>query len=97
MGDDGMQPVTPQRRNWDHLPQSDYKIWSTKYDETITATELADEEELNRLRAYLDQQLSNLQSVVTKLAHRLQRRRRRCRRWASFVTTDCRLDNCWSR
>lgn len=74
MGDDGMQPVTPQRRNWDHLPQSDYKIWSTKYDETITATELADEEELNRLRAYLDQQLSTLQSVVTKLANRLQRR-----------------------
>ncbi|WP_373476878.1 cobaltochelatase subunit CobT [Sphingorhabdus sp.] len=74
MGDDGMQPVTPQRRNWDHLPQSDYKIWSTKYDETITATELADEEELNRLRAYLDQQLANLQSVVTKLANRLQRR-----------------------
>ena len=74
MGDDGMQPVTPQRRNWDHLPQSDYQIWSTKYDETITATELADEEELNRLRAYLDQQLSNLQSVVTKLANRLQRR-----------------------
>ena len=74
MGDDGMQPVTPQRRNWDHLPQSDYKIWSIKYDETITAIELADEEELNRLRAYLDQQLSNLQSVVTKLANRLQRR-----------------------
>ena len=74
MGDDGMQSVTPQRRNWDHLPQSDYKIWSTKFDETITATELADEEELNRLRAYLDQQLSNLQSVVTKLANRLQRR-----------------------
>ena len=74
MGDDGMQPVTPQRRNWDHLPQSDYKIWSTKYDETITAIELADEDELNRLRAYLDQQLSNLQSVVTKLANRLQRR-----------------------
>lgn len=74
MGDDGMQPVTPQRRNWDHLPQSDYKIWSTKYDETITATELADEDELNRLRFYLDQQLSNLQSVVTKLANRLQRR-----------------------
>jgi cobaltochelatase CobT len=74
MGDDGMQPVTPQRRNWDHLPQSDYKIWSAKYDETITATELADEDELNRLRAYLDQQLSSLQSVVTKLANRLQRR-----------------------
>lgn len=72
--DEGMQPVGPQRRNWDHLPQSDYKIWSQKYDEIIAATELADEEELNRLRAYLDQQLSNLQSIVTKLANRLQRR-----------------------
>ncbi len=74
MGDEGMQPVNPQRRNWDHLPQSDYKAWSEKYDETITALELADEDELNRLRSYLDQQLENLQSVVTKLANRLQRR-----------------------
>jgi cobaltochelatase CobT len=74
MGDDGMQPVNPQRRNWDHLPQSDYKAWSEKYDETVAANELADEDELNRLRAYLDQQLSSLQSVVTKLANRLQRR-----------------------
>jgi cobaltochelatase CobT len=74
MGDDGMQPVNAQRRNWDHLPQSDYKAWSEKYDETVAAGELADEDELNRLRAYLDQQLSSLQSVVTKLANRLQRR-----------------------
>ncbi|MBP7951883.1 MAG: cobaltochelatase subunit CobT [Sphingorhabdus sp.] len=74
MGDDGMQPVNPQRRNWDHLPQSEYAVWSEKYDETVTALELADEDELNRLRSYLDQQLENLQSVVTKLANRLQRR-----------------------
>ncbi len=74
MGDDGMQPVNPQRRNWDHLPQSDYKSWSTKYDEVVGATELADEEELNRLRAYLDQQLAGLQGAVTRLANRLQRR-----------------------
>ncbi len=74
MGDEGMQPVSPQRRNWDHLPQSDYKIWSERFDETVTALELADADELNRLRAYLDQQLESLQSVVTKLANRLQRR-----------------------
>ncbi len=74
MGDDGMQPTTPKRHNWDHLPQSDYKVWSEKYDETIAATDLADEDELNRLRAYLDQQLESLQSTVTKLANRLQRR-----------------------
>jgi cobaltochelatase CobT len=74
MGEDGMQPVTPQRRNWDHLPQSDYKQWTAKYDEIVGATDLADEEELNRLRAYLDQQLAGLQGAVTRLANRLQRR-----------------------
>jgi cobaltochelatase CobT len=74
MGEDGMQPVTPQRRNWDHLPQSDYKRWTEKYDEMVGATELADEDELNRLRAYLDQQLAGLQGAVTRLANRLQRR-----------------------
>ncbi len=74
LGEEGMQPIPPQRRNWDHLPQSDYTIWSEKYDETIAATDLADQEELNRLRAYLDQQLENLHSLVTKLANRLQRR-----------------------
>jgi cobaltochelatase CobT len=74
MGEDGMQPVSPNRKNWDHLPQSDYKQWSTKFDEVVGATDLADEEELNRLRAYLDQQLAGLQGAVTRLANRLQRR-----------------------
>ena len=36
--------------------------------------ELCDEEELARLRAYLDQQMGGLQNVVTRLANRLQRR-----------------------
>jgi cobaltochelatase CobT len=74
MGEDGMQPAPPPRRNWDHLPQSDYKQWTQKFDEIVSATDLADEEELNRLRAYLDQQLAGLQSAVTRLANRLQRR-----------------------
>ena len=39
-----------------------------------TRPTLCDEEELGRLRAYLDQQLVHLQSAVTKLANRLQRR-----------------------
>jgi cobaltochelatase CobT len=74
MGEDGMQPVNPQRRNWDDMPNSDYKIWSVKHDEIVGATDLADEDELNRLRAYLDQQLAGLQGAVTRLANRLQRR-----------------------
>ena len=40
----------------------------------VEADDLCDEEELARLRAYLDQQMGGLQSVVTKLANRLQRR-----------------------
>ncbi len=74
MGEDGMQPVSPQRRNWDGFPQSDYKVWIEAHDEIIPAAELADEDELNRLRAHLDQQLAHLQGAVSRLANRLQRR-----------------------
>jgi cobaltochelatase CobT len=49
-------------------------MFTTRFDETVEATELCDEEELGRLRAYLDQQLIHLQGAVTKLANRLQRR-----------------------
>lgn len=52
----------------------DYKPFTTKFDETITAEELCDAEELTRLRAYLDKQLAHLQGVVSRLANRLQRR-----------------------
>ncbi|TVR07196.1 MAG: cobaltochelatase subunit CobT, partial [Salinarimonadaceae bacterium] len=56
------------------LRSGDYKAFVTKYDETIEAEELCDVEELARLRAYLDKQLSHLQGVVGRLANRLQRR-----------------------
>ncbi|WP_342360383.1 cobaltochelatase subunit CobT [Terrarubrum flagellatum] len=52
----------------------DYKAYSTKFDEEIGAEDLCDSEELTRLRAYLDKQLSHLQGVVARLANRLQRR-----------------------
>ncbi len=74
MGDEGMQPVRPNRPNWDSTPDLGYDVWTDKFDEIVEAAELADEEELTRLRQFLDQQLANLQGTVTKLAHRLQRR-----------------------
>ena len=52
----------------------DYKPFTMKYDETIEAEELCEPEELDRLRGYLDKQLSSLQGVVARLANRLQRR-----------------------
>ena len=66
--------ASPGRRNWDLSPATDYKAFTTRFDEIVEASELCDEEELGRLRAYLDQQMGGLQNVVTRLANRLQRR-----------------------
>ena len=73
-GEEGMQPVRPNRPMADLSPQFDYKSWTTQFDEVIAAGELCDVDELARLRGYLDQQLVHLQSAVSKLANRLQRR-----------------------
>ena len=54
--------------------EMDYKVFTTAFDETVGAEELCDEEELDRLRAFLDKQLANLQGIVGRLANRLQRR-----------------------
>ncbi len=51
-----------------------YKAFTQAYDEVVEAEELCDSEELTRLRAQLDQQLSHLQGVVSRLANRLQRK-----------------------
>ena len=73
-GEEGMQPVRPNRPSFDPSSQFDYKPWTTQFDEVVAATELCDADELARLRGYLDQQLVHLQSAVSKLANRLQRR-----------------------
>ena len=75
-GDDLSESVSasPSRRNWDLSPETDYKAYTTRFDEIVESSELCDEEELGRLRAYLDQQMGGLQNVVTRLANRLQRR-----------------------
>ncbi len=73
-GEEGMLPTRPNRP-WTDLPENfDYKAYTSQFDEVVSATELCDEEELTRLRAYLDTQLKGLQGVVTRLANRLQRR-----------------------
>ncbi len=73
-GEEGMQPVRPNRP-WTDLPDTfEYKAYTEKFDEIVEAPELCDNEELDRLRTYLDSQLAGLQGVVTRLANRLQRR-----------------------
>lgn len=73
MGDDAPMPVRPNRPNAE-IPNFNYSAFTEKHDETIAATDLCDAEELARLRGFLDQQLLPLQSAVTRLANRLQRR-----------------------
>ncbi len=71
--DDGSKPMRP------NFPESDsrhghYNVFTTKHDEVVNAETLCDADELTRLRAYLDQQLSGLQGAVSRLANKLQRR-----------------------
>ena len=76
-GDD--EPAGPsQIPRHDHNLNPDdrnaYRIWSTVHDEVIAAQDLCDPEELARLRQNLDQQLQHLQTVIARLANRLQRK-----------------------
>ena len=73
-GDASNAPVRPNRPQTDIPDGLDYKYYTDRFDEEIEAPELCDSEELDRLRAYLDSQLTGLQGVVTRLANRLQRR-----------------------
>lgn len=68
------EPMRPDPSTHDILSDIDYKIFTREFDEEITAEELCDAAELDRLRAFLDKQLANLQGVVGRLANRLQRR-----------------------
>ncbi len=51
-----------------------YQVFSTKYDEIVNATDLCEEDELNRLRGTLDKQLETLQGAIARLANKLQRK-----------------------
>jgi cobaltochelatase CobT len=70
-GEAPLEPPAP-------MPISDadpnYKVFTTNFDEEIRAEDLAEAAELERLRAYLDQQLEPLKGAVSRLANKLQRR-----------------------
>jgi len=70
-GDAPMEPPPPAP-----VSEADpnYMVYCTDFDEEIRAEDLAEPAELERLRAYLDQQLEPLKGAVSRLANRLQRR-----------------------
>jgi cobaltochelatase CobT len=68
------EPQRPRQFGANEPRGPDYRAFTPKFDETIAAEDLCEPEELDRLRGYLDKQLSSLQGVVSRLANRLQRR-----------------------
>jgi cobaltochelatase CobT len=70
---EGLLPNRPDIKDTG-APEPAYKIFTREFDEVVDAADLCDAPELERLRAYLDQQLQNLSSVVARLANKLQRR-----------------------
>ena len=68
------EPQRPRHFGANEPRGPDYRAFTVKFDETVGAEDLCEAEELDRLRGYLDKQLSNLQGVVARLANRLQRR-----------------------
>ncbi len=76
-GDDyeaGAPPDAAGEKNWNRPRESDYKAFTTEFDEVVVANELCDPAELERLRGVLDKHLQNSQIVISKLANRLQRK-----------------------
>jgi cobaltochelatase CobT len=68
------EPRRPRRHGQNEPRGPDYRPFTPKFDEVVAAEDLCEAEELDRLRGYLDKQLSHLQGVVARLANRLQRR-----------------------
>jgi cobaltochelatase CobT len=68
------EPWRPRQHGQNEPRGPDYHPYTAKFDEVVGAEELCEPEELDRLRGYLDKQLSHLQGVVSRLANRLQRR-----------------------
>ena len=55
------------------INDKDYKIFTTEFDEIAKADTLENQDEILKLRKNLDQQLTNFQNLITKLANKLQR------------------------
>ncbi|MBW3241145.1 cobaltochelatase subunit CobT [Epibacterium sp. DP7N7-1] len=71
---DGEAPLEPPAPQPVSDADPDYRVFLDTHDEEIAAEDLAEPQELERLRAYLDQQLEPLKGAVSRLANKLQRR-----------------------
>jgi cobaltochelatase CobT len=76
-GDEMAETREPWRPNTSVLDDPErfgYKVFSKVNDEEIDAEDLSTPDELERLRSFLDKELRNLSSAVSRLANKLQRK-----------------------
>ena len=66
--------ISQRNRSKKTINDKKYKAYTEEFDEIVKAEDLESEEELNRLRQNLDQQLLQLKSFIAKLANKLQRK-----------------------
>lgn len=71
---DGEAPLEPPPPPASSEADPNYLVFDGTFDEEVAAEDLAEPAELERLRAYLDQQLEPLKGAVSRLANKLQRR-----------------------
>ncbi len=71
---DTREPWRPNASVLDDPNAHGYQVFTRTHDEEVFADELSTPDELERLRAFLDKELTNLASAVARLANRLQRR-----------------------
>ncbi len=64
----------PLSRYWETEGQFSYKSFTAEFDEIVGAEQLCTAQELANLRAGMDQYLSYLPPIVTRLANKLQRK-----------------------
>lgn len=76
MGDDETpgEAQRPPNRGANEHRGPEYHAFAPKFDEVVSAEDLCEHDELERLRSYLDKQLAHLQHIVARLANRLQRK-----------------------
>jgi cobaltochelatase CobT len=76
-GEDG-DAEDPRTNRPNYLPPGGeslaYKVYTTAFDEVVTVHELCGQSELQRLRAQLDQSLARFESMIGRMANRLQRK-----------------------
>tara|TARA_B100001769_G_scaffold274759_1_gene274045 strand:+ start:1606 stop:3411 length:1806 start_codon:yes stop_codon:yes gene_type:complete len=72
--EDSSMKTDYKRKREKNFGDQKYKVYTEEFDEIVKAEDLENEDELNRLRQNLDQQLLQLKNFISKLANRLQRK-----------------------